>query len=406
MSTGAPALGLSFLGTGRYAPTTYVFEGRAAPATRYVCATLPTFFDLDDLLVITTPEARAAHGEALAAECAVREVPIPSGRSETEWWVMFNAIAEAVPEGARLVIDITHGFRSQPLLALAVALYLRAAKGVAVDRIVYGAYEARDVEAGRTPVFDLTAVLRLIDWATATEQFVERGDARPLRALFDAVAREGRSQAFVPLKLAGAAEHLGALTTALALNRPLEAAREARALPEALVGAYRDATQVPQGRPVQWLVRRVARRFEALAAAGGDLFSPEGFTAQAELIRYYLRTEQVMQALTLASEALLSKRCVLRGADPLDRGARQEARDDLHDLHARFGAYERTLKAHGEVTEELADDEKWLAVFWHEANQLRNDVAHAGMNRDPAPARDLAARASELLHEVAWYLAT
>ncbi len=398
-------LGLSFLGTGAYQPTTYVLEEGATHETRFFCATLPVFFDLDGLLVVTTPEARAQHGAALAAECAVREVPIPSGQSETEWWVMFNAIAEAVPEGARLVVDITHGFRSQPLLALAVVLYLRAAKGVEVERIVYGAYEAR--QAGRTPVFDLTAVLHLLDWAGATRQFVERGDARPLQAMFEAVAEAGRSGAFVPVKLHEASARLERLTTALALNRPMEAAGEAEALPEVLLSAYRDADQLPQGQPLKGLLVRVAERFQPLAAAQGDLFSPKGFRAQAALIRFYLQTGQYVQALTLASEALLSQQCVAMEADPLDRAARQAARDALHTLRDRFEAYRRARdRSAAPPPRPLSDAEKWLALLWKKVSDLRNDIAHAGIQRAPRPARDLAGQAADVLHEVAWQLAT
>jgi len=103
---------------------------------------LRELFGPDELLVALTPGARKKHGAALGEACSFAPVEVPPATDEAAWWRIFNALTEAVPEGTTLLVDVTHGFRSQPFLSLAVVAYLRAVKDVEVERIVYGAFEA------------------------------------------------------------------------------------------------------------------------------------------------------------------------------------------------------------------------------------------------------------------------
>jgi CRISPR-associated Csx2 family protein len=103
---------------------------------------------------------------------------------------MFALLADALPENSQVIVDVTHGFRSQPMLALAAGVYLRTVKNVTIDRIVYGAYEARDTHTNTAPVVDLTSFLDLIDWSVSAGQFIKYGNARPLSSLLNELHRE------------------------------------------------------------------------------------------------------------------------------------------------------------------------------------------------------------------------
>jgi CRISPR-associated DxTHG motif protein len=59
----------------------------------------------------------------------VEWVDIPEGRSEQELWEIFDRVASAVDEGDTILLDITHAFRSIPMIVFAVAAYLRRTKG-------------------------------------------------------------------------------------------------------------------------------------------------------------------------------------------------------------------------------------------------------------------------------------
>jgi CRISPR-associated DxTHG motif protein len=49
----------------------------------------------------------------------VEWVDIPEGRSEQELWEIFDRVASAVDEGDTILLDITHAFRSIPMIVFA-----------------------------------------------------------------------------------------------------------------------------------------------------------------------------------------------------------------------------------------------------------------------------------------------
>jgi CRISPR-associated DxTHG motif protein len=135
---------LSFLGTGNYAPTRYQLDGQLYPddPTPYTQEALLKRYEEEGwmLKVLMTEEAEKKHKEALAERVKYEPVPIPSGHTEEQLWRIFNAIVDSIPEGAELIMEVSHGFRSQPILALAAVQFLQVAKGVRVYRILYGFY--------------------------------------------------------------------------------------------------------------------------------------------------------------------------------------------------------------------------------------------------------------------------
>jgi CRISPR-associated Csx2 family protein len=79
--------------------------------------------------------------QRLQGHTQIVEVDIPDGKSEEELWEIFEAISKAVQEGDEIVFDITHGFRSLPMIAMLTIAYLKQVKGVKVQHVVYGVYE-------------------------------------------------------------------------------------------------------------------------------------------------------------------------------------------------------------------------------------------------------------------------
>jgi CRISPR-associated Csx2 family protein len=86
--------------------------------------------------VLLTEKARERHwndlSQRLQGHTQIVEVDIPDGKSEAELWEIFEAISEAVQEGDEIAFDITHGFRSLPVIALLTIAYLKQVKGVKV----------------------------------------------------------------------------------------------------------------------------------------------------------------------------------------------------------------------------------------------------------------------------------
>ena len=101
-------------------------------------------------------------------------VKMPEGRSKEEIWQIFNVLFSCVNEGDEIWLDVTHGFRSIPMLVLTAVPYLRLLKKAEVKSITYGAYEAKGSD-GTVPIFDLTDFVGLMDWTNAAGNFVRYG---------------------------------------------------------------------------------------------------------------------------------------------------------------------------------------------------------------------------------------
>lgn len=113
-----------------------------------------------------------------------KSVSIPEGHSAEEVWQIFEIISGELQDGDSVLLDITHSFRSIPLLGIILLNYCRVVKNIKVELILYGAFEvlgnARDVismklEDRNAPLVDLTSFIELQDWITAASDFKNYG---------------------------------------------------------------------------------------------------------------------------------------------------------------------------------------------------------------------------------------
>lgn len=390
-------IGLSFLGTGNYEETTYKF-GEKECKTRFMPVAVSHFFQLERLFVAQTQEAKDKHGNSLKAVCPYEPIDIPSGKTNDELWQMFSAIADKIPENATLVIDITHGFRSQPMIALAIAIYLQAAKNVKVEKIIYGAFEAKGKE-NIAPVFDLTAFLDIMNWASATELFLKFGDASSLKNQL----RLTQSRTYAPdspfraLRLNTVGDKLEKLTNAFALVRPVEALKNAKLLAEEIKKAQPDFQNIIAAKPFAILLEKIEKQFSPYLQTN-SLFSDDGFAAQAKMIDFYLQTEQYQQAILLGRESIVSKVCKIHNLDPLKRQERMKAEDYLRQ-------WSEPLSRGQPVQKEFSRFQD-VAKLWNKITSIRNDIAHAGMNEEPAESSQLIDRIKNASEEIKAYITT
>lgn len=105
--------------------------------------------------------------------CAVSLVVIPYARDPAEQVGILQAIAEQVADGDHVHLDVTHGFRHLPMLALLAALHLRLARQAMIEGIWYGAF---DPDTGDAPVHELSGLLHIADGVQALARFDKDGD--------------------------------------------------------------------------------------------------------------------------------------------------------------------------------------------------------------------------------------
>ena len=217
---------ISFLGTNDYLPCTYFKDSREMENVRFAQQATLKFFcnewSRDDrVLIFTTDEAVRKNwhdnghkdrktGEflprkglnnclnALNLSVPFRNVPIPEGKSEQEIWDIFRIVLDHLSQGDEVVFDITHAFRSIPMLAIVVLNYAKIMKNITIGGIYYGAFEvlgtipeAKNIppKERRGPVLDPTPFDQLMEWSFAINRFTEAGDAAHISRLANYSAR-------------------------------------------------------------------------------------------------------------------------------------------------------------------------------------------------------------------------
>ena len=380
----------SFIGTGDYRPCRYSLRGQTAEEVRYVQTALNLLLEpaCDEAIVFCTPKAREAHEKGLVAEFAekgLREpriVGIPNGSSEEELWEIFRIVSDLAAEGDKIVFDVTHSFRSLPIVMTVLLRYLSVAKGVETSECLYGAWEAGNKGDNVVPVFELTPFFALDDWTHAIRDFERSGDASEMSRL--AAERLGRHCASdaAARKLNAAVRKLAAFSENVRLsNLGTEngnSIRSTRVSSEIAQPLADTANGIPQLEP---LLRRMSARFSGY----GDGDIRNGFRAA----RLAAEHGSLPQAYTLLQETALSCLVERHRADVPDCcdsavGAREfvggvlaNASNPRFDWRRNWTRPENTADAAEALARKLPRN---LVSAWSTTTARRNSLNHAGTN--------------------------
>jgi CRISPR-associated DxTHG motif protein len=388
---------ISFLGTNDYKLTTFVWNN-LEKETRFFPVAVAQFVQPEELFICATPTVQAHKNlEELTRDLEAmgtryRVVSIPEGHSESDLWKIFNALTAVVSEGEQVVFDFTHSFRSLPFLAFLAVAYLQAAKKVKVDRVLYGAWEARDQTTNRSPVFDLTPFMRLLDWLTATDQFTQTGDARRLAALLNTGGEHA----------AQASQKLSQVSLAAFLCQPFALMREALTLDETLRRAEPELAQTAP--PFGVLREHITSAFAQFGADDKDTRAM--LRAQFRLIEWYFENKQLIQAMTLAREWLIDA-VTWRLKSSLDFKSRDQIESAIHGL-VRVGREETNqapgkkrvsqvagLNEYGRRIYDTWEERNELKALWVTLRPIRNALDHAEHQEDAMKIETITRKAEE-----------
>ncbi|RRR76898.1 MAG: TIGR02221 family CRISPR-associated protein [Candidatus Viridilinea halotolerans] len=385
-----PRKAITFLGLGNYQETTYCWESQAC-TTPLMAEATARIFRPDLLVVLLTPEAQQAKfpdlQQRLAGVLPVQPLPIPAGHAEQELWQIFAVLATEIKPGDELIFDMTNAFRSLPLLALLAANFVRSVRGATLERMIYGAFEAR--QENQTPIFDLTPFVALLDWTSATDTFLRYGRA-------DDLAQRVRqtppsAQPFSAGQARQFATQLASLTRALQAVRPVEVMREAHKLEVQLQTLTVQLASEPQVVPFSMLLERIASEYMPLALAEPTASTERHAVLQRTLymVRWYLAKQMPVHALTLSREWLVSLIVVRMDLDLFSYISRAQAERILND--------QPPVPAAAATMNDLEN----LRQLWRTIAQMRNDVAHTGMRANPTRAEKLIAHAAQIYPQLA-----
>lgn len=390
---------LTTLGTGDYTETTYFFGEQRADKTCYVAKALCQLFEIDRIILLLTEEARAKHWgrlqESLPPQVEKVAKAIPEGKTEAETWEIFDVLVDGIEPNSRLLFDITHAFRSIPLLVLLGAALLRKAKNVEIQGLYYGLYRPGQAE---TPIIDLTPAIRLLDWLTASDKFISTGSAVELGQLLDTVQRDFYRQQRPgkgdprPTRLQSFGQAIRDISRSLELVRPVSLQEDLRKLQRHSTQEL--AEEVGQfAKPFGLLLQSIQNSYSQLALPADQKEDPRAQVQKHfQLLRWYVEKRFTTQALLLAREWVVSALCLCEGIQNyLEREARQGIEHQLGSLIPREEQLLGDLPATGSLIqhqEQLQSlppiaahvpDVQQLAKLWSRLSEYRNDVAHVQM---------------------------
>ena len=406
---------LSFLGVARYETTCYIWQDQDC-TTRFSLVASTHFLNPDTLILFLTEEAQQEHWaeirSAIPASVEIIPVQVPHGQNETELWSIFAQIGGAVQPGEEVAFDITNGFRSFPLVGLLAAAFLRTGLDVRLKAVLYGAFDVRDksVEPSRTPMFDLSPMIALLEWSAAADRFNRTGDARYLAglvkeqkkalALQDAGDRKMIEQAGA---LGLLASNLTDISQALHLIRPALAMELTAALPGKIEKARPALDGLAPALPFGILLDGVRERFEPLGLA--DPLESENLPAalqrQRLLIQRYADWELWVQAVTLAREWLVSWFMLHLEYETLTaKTAREQATERINSEANSL----RMADQRGDPTPRLGLEKYTGGLealrLWNATTDVRNDIDHAGMREDPRDPRSLIQNVEKIIQGI------
>jgi CRISPR-associated protein Csx16 len=386
---------VSFLGTGNYQETTYSWqreEDRSECRTRFVARALAEMAPATEVVVLATKEAWTKHGEDFREQFSGFGLRTPHGddffplgATPAELWQQFESVKRALRAdvGTKIVLDITHGFRSQPFFAAAAVAFTRLVDPSLTDlQVVYGAFEARDNDI--TPIWDITPFVELLDWSRSLMLFLRTGRAAELanaveplgKALRKAWSLGGRTgpqpgidSLAKALRLFGDAIET-VRTGALLLGGPSKESAVVQLLNELQRSKEELPRHIP---PLADVLERLRATVEVLRT-DQRLSQPDGQRALKALAAYYLEMGRYPEAAATIREAWITQHaCSLADCPGFP---------EFSDQHR-----EAAEKAWYEANEHLAS----------EIAETRNDIQHAGYRRCPQPAETIKRKIEELI---------
>lgn len=116
---------ISFLGISDYKETIYSFPGGKNFTAKYFPFAVSQVYTPTQHYVFMTEDANKIHHDKMSALFKYKCKDIPTGKSEDEYWEIFDKLVECAEEGDEVLLDFTRGFRSQAILAVSALIFLK-----------------------------------------------------------------------------------------------------------------------------------------------------------------------------------------------------------------------------------------------------------------------------------------
>jgi len=322
-------------------------------------------------------------------------IDIPDGKNIEEIWRIFDIVSEKVGCNDKIIFDVTHSFRSIPIIVLACIQYLRVVKRVDLVGIYYGAWEAR--EKNIAPIIDLTAFVQLMDWSYAVRSFEATSDIAWLKKIIDAEViprcKESKGCDKEAVHLREFSKTLDSFVKSLATCRCKDLYE--KGFLDILLEKVNCLKNYNSIRALSPLLNIIENKISSCKIHGAEkmLVVRRGF----EAVKWCVDHAQIQQAYTIFRENILTYVCILNQKDIGDRGFREKASSALQAKNNPISE----VKGCEEVSLEGLPAE--IFGIYDTLSKRRNDLNHAGITQ-PAKCEVLIDDVRRLLDDVLAHL--
>lgn len=325
----------------------------------------------------------------------INPVEIPEGFSSEELWKIFESVFSCIEDGDEVYLDITHAFRSLPLLGLVLLNYAKTLKNIEVKGIYYGAFEKlgpatkvaqMNQQDRNAPVLNLLSVSVLQDWTNAAYEFIHYGKVKNLVSLTDQeikpILSESKGQDEVANGLRVVNKVLKELATALSTNRGkvIYEGIKYNSLKEKIDLFTKEETFI---KPLNGILKKLKEKV-------GE-FEENDPMHWLKSTQWCIEHEMYQQATTQLQEGVLTWLCIkLSEINDFFDWKKKEPRNLLSSVFTIISqkinenAWRNEAEKYRCFTRELVQHKfiRKLATDFSALTQLRNDINHGGYNDD------------------------
>lgn len=383
----------SFLGAGDYKPCVYEYEQQTSKVVTYVQSAIINLLagDFDKYLIFCTKIAESRHFENLNTESSkdLRLIIIPDGISETEIWDIFQIVFDQLQEEDEILYDVTHSFRSLPMLGIVLLQYAKFLKNINVRGIFYGAFEKlgnpSEIEKNypipserKVPLLNLTSFSLLQDWTIAGNNFLKLGNAEVLEKIsserFNPILKESSGKDVEARKLRYITNNLKKISLDFRTNRGKDI-YEGKTIAQTAESIKDFESSLLQ--PFIPILKKLEKDISEFKENDADNLM--------QAVQWCINKGLIQEGITLLQEGLITIICAKIKASFLDITERKIISDYLSVGFVKPKEYwrnnlktDRALKLIEDLNQ--IKEIKEIAKEYDALTKKRNDINHGGFN--------------------------
>lgn len=384
---------LTFLGTGAYSEVDYLLPDKKTYRTRYAQEAILAYFKkkLDckenSVIVFVTEQAKNRNWccdngleniiKNVVPNMVIKPVQIESISDEASIWKLFDTVIENIPDNSEIILDITHAFRSLPMLGLVIVHFARIVKHISLRGIFYGSIDDSNKNTGW--IVDLSQMDRLLQWSFAANSFYTTGSAREIDRLTN------EQVGFI-------IQHSHDKNTVLLLERKL-ANKVKNILPILATCRSKAIIDGSEFTEISTITRQLhsyqnysikpLRSLYSLIEETTRLFKKNSFANLLCAVDLCIQYHLIQQGITLLQESIVTIMLHLLHVEDITKRENREAISRYFSFLERSDyythpKYEEEHKLIGEKIEQVPEIKVFHQIF-NKLRDIRNDINHAGL---------------------------